>query len=120
MNAALIILIILFISTSAATCFSTNTVVSFENKSDIFIDSVVVYIQNYKFSFKNIKKHTETIRKISRDSIILNKHDIMVRAYLYDKDKSNFQGGLYYNDLSGSLNDKYLIILNENLNITIK
>ncbi|MEJ7829170.1 MAG: hypothetical protein WKF91_13260 [Segetibacter sp.] len=117
---ASLILIVLYISTSAATCFSTYTEVSFQNKSDKFIDSVVVYIQNYKFSFNNINKHAEISKKISKDSIIINKHDITVHAYLYDKGKSNFEGGFYYNDLSGSLNDKYLIILNDNLNVTIR
>lgn len=115
-----ILLNIVLIAIITPACISSkHTVIVFDNKSGKSLDSVVVHIQNYKFSFKNIKPNTKTNKVILKDSIILNKRDIMIRAHFYDKDKSDFKGGFYYNDLSRSLNNSYILILDKNLNATI-
>jgi hypothetical protein len=117
---AFLVIIFCITATAGACIFSKETEITFENQSNIFIDSVVVNIQNYSFTLKDIKPNSLVYKKIPRDSIRLNKHDIMIRTILFDKEKSNFQGGFYYNDLSGELRNSYTITLNNNLIATIK
>lgn len=108
------------LSIMAIACTSGHTVIKFENRSEKFIDSAVIHVQDLKVVVTNISPHTEIVRRLSSAGIKLNKHDVTIRVYLYDKAKSKFIGGFYYNDLSGALNDKYTLTLREDLNTVIR
>lgn len=99
---------------------SSHTVIKLENKSNVFIDSAVVYIQNYKCLFTNIRPKTTLSKAIFKDSIVTNNHDITIRTSLYDKNETGFTGGFYYNDLSGFPRDMYFITIQEDLNVIVK
>ena len=90
------------------------TSVSFENKSEKYIDSVVFYINNFKLKIININPGETKQEAVNMDSVKLNNHDAIVRAYIYIKD-SLFRDTYNYNDLRGDLNEKYTLILNKDL-----
>jgi len=122
MKTALIfaVLIILGIIMARSFIFPNHTVIHLENKSDKIIDSAIIHIQNYEIKVLNIAPQAKISREVSKDSIALNNHDITIRIELFDKSKSQFNGGLYYNDLSGLPNSSYKITLNEDLNTVIE
>lgn len=122
MKTALIILmlIILSIFLGKIFIFPSNTVLHFQNNSNKVIDTAIIYIQSYKLSIYKIAPHTNIKRRVPKDSIASNKHDITIRVNLIDKAKSNFKGGVYYNDLSGLLNNSYTLTLDDNLKTVIR
>jgi len=122
MKSVLVFSVVIIISiTLGNSCISDRyTVINFENNSDKVIDTAIIHIQNYKLSLFNIDPHTNIKRQVPKDSIASNKHDIMIRVYLFDKDKSQFKGGFYYNDLSGLLSNNYTLTLDSSLNTIIR
>ena len=92
-------------------CFlSQKVTLTFINDSSINIDSVVFSMNNYKCKMQIMKLQSKTAITIYPDSIRLNNHDVIVRAYLYIKD-SLFRGASNYNDLYGGLDKGYKLIL---------
>jgi len=96
--------------------FKTDVV--FENKSERKIDSVVFHLNNYKFNIKDIKPNEEKRQEIMSNQVTLNNHDVIFRAYIYEKD-SLLRHTNSYNDLSGSLVKNYTLILNKDLTTKI-
>lgn len=117
-----LLLILLCFGCTQASRFVGNNVVKiiFENNSPKNIDTAIIYINDYKFSIHNIDTGKIIIRNISVDSITLNNHDVTIRSYLINKEKTNFKGGFYYTDLGGSLNSTYKITVLRNLNAKIE
>ncbi|MBS1554569.1 MAG: hypothetical protein JSU09_06565 [Bacteroidetes bacterium] len=99
--------------------FQKRTTFTVENKSDLFLDSVVFKVNNVTFSIKNISPSSEARQTIKTDSVRTNNHDVMITASVYSKGKL-VKGGFYYNDLSGSLNPTYVLVLKADLTTTLK
>ncbi len=100
--------------------FPGYTVIHFENNSKKVIDSAIIQFQKNKIKLFNIAPQGNIYRKVPKDSIATNKHEIIIRIYLFDKDKSNFKDGFYYDDLSGYPNNRYRITLNDDLKTVIR
>jgi len=104
-----------------ARCNSSNySRIDFQNDSNLFIDSAKIQIQNYSVIFQSVKPHSVKQKKIFKDSVATNNHDITIHAIVYDRNKSNFTGGYYYTDLGGYLKNEYTISVTDSLKIVIR
>jgi hypothetical protein len=99
---------------------SSETSISFTNKSNKKIDSALVSINGLQILFPAIKPNEQITKTIFKDSIPSNKHDVMIIANIYSKDTSKPADGFYYDDLSGLINDKYTITLTANNHIDVR
>jgi hypothetical protein len=107
----LIIISIFLITTFGWKCFQQkSTELKFNNQSNIFIDSVVFFVNNCKWKMNSIKPNSSRKNMVNLDSLQLNNHDVTVRANLYLKD-SLFRGAYNYDDLRGDLAESYILIL---------
>ncbi|MBC7935383.1 MAG: hypothetical protein H7Y86_08535 [Rhizobacter sp.] len=91
---------------------SNSTVLTFDNKSNLYIDSVVFAVNNAPYTISKIGPKTTKSEKVTFDTIKLNNHDVTVVAKIFLKD-SLFRGGDHYTDLSGSLRAEYILTLKE-------
>ncbi len=108
---SLLYIAILLFSTFGWKCFrQKSTELKFNNQSNVFIDSVVFFVNNCKWKMNSIKPNSNTKNSVTLDSLVLNNHDVVVIANLYLKD-SLFRGAYNYNDLSGDLAESYTLIL---------
>lgn len=94
--------------------YNKKTTFVFENKSNLIVDSVTFTINNYKSKIINIKPAEKGLRVILNDSIDVNLHDVTVIGSIFVNGQL-IKGGFYYNDLSGSLNEKYTLTLNRDM-----
>jgi hypothetical protein len=99
---------------------SSETSISFVNKSSKQIDSALVSINGLQILFPAIKPSEQVTKTIFKESIPSNKHDVMITSNIFSKDTSKPTGGFYYNDLSGFVNDKYTITLTANNHIDVR
>lgn len=122
MKAGLIlsVLLILGLLLGKSFLFPNHIVLHFENNSKKVIDSVIIHIQNHKLKLFNVQPYTNVTRKVPKDSIVLNNHDITVRTLILDKKGSNFKDGFYHEDLSGLRNRSYVITVNADLSTLIR
>lgn len=117
----LLLILLCFGCTQVSRFVRNNDVeIIFENKSSKIIDTAIVYIQDYKFFLFKINAGRQVTRNIPLDSITLNNHDVTIRAYITNIERTNFKGGFYYDDLSGALNSTYKITVENNLNTKIE
>ncbi len=114
----LIIVICFFINCSFVK--QNKVEITIENNSKQVIDTASILIQDYKFSTYNIKPNTIFTKIIDVDSITLNSHDVMIRAYFLNSEKRNYKNGFYYTDLGGYLNNRYTITVDNDLNVKIR
>ena len=98
---------------------NTKTKVVFENKSDLQIDSVVLTINKYRCKIANIGPAERRTREILKDSIDTNKHDVMVRGFIF-VNGNLIKDEYHYNDLSGSISESYTLTLNRDLTVSLK
>jgi hypothetical protein len=97
-----------------------NTIsITFENKSNITIDSAAVCINNFTTFFRVIKPGKSITQVIYRDSIKVNNHSYSIYSNIYSQDTSKTSGGFFYTDLGGSIENEYVVVLNEKLHIEI-
>lgn len=102
---------ILFLTTFGWKCFQQkSTELKFNNQSNIYIDSVVFFVNNSKWKMDSIKPNSNRKNMVNLDSLRLNNHDVTVKAHLYLKD-SLFRGAYNYDDLRGDLAERYILIL---------
>ncbi|MBC7935369.1 MAG: hypothetical protein H7Y86_08465 [Rhizobacter sp.] len=99
-------------------CSPNSTVLTFENKSGLHIDSVLFTINNASYKIRKIGPNTTIRERVTFDTIKLNNHDVMVMAKIFLKD-SFFRGGFHYNDLYGGLDDEYILTLKEDSTTTL-
>jgi len=104
----------------ALSCNRDNKIhILFENSSDQHLDSTIIYFNDYPFTIKNIKPHSSLDTSILRSYINHNTHDVNIRVGIFNNKRIQFEGGTYYNDLSGSFDDQYEIIVNRNKKVVI-
>ena len=99
-------------------CSGKSTVLTFYNKANISIDSIIFMLNNYKYKMENIGSKSIVSRKIYIDTIRLNGHDVIIIAKIYKKD-SLFRGGMHYNDLYGGVEKEYKLTLNKDLTTSL-
>src|ERR1700733_9272792 len=101
-------------------CSSSNITVIVSNDTVSNIDSMVLYIQNYRLIINHIPVGASLQKQVPKDSIYFNHHDFMVRASVYDKITPEGRNGMYYDDLTfAGSSDKYIITATHNLEVTI-
>lgn len=102
-------MVVILLSWSCAYFRSTN--LTFVNESRVYVDSVGFTLNNYKCEMLIAIAPGATVKKIIYpDSIRLNSHDIVVHASIYVKGKL-FKYLYDYNDLYGSLDKGYKLVL---------
>ena len=117
----MLLILLCFGCTQVSRFVGNNDVeIIFENKSSKIIDTAIVYIQDYKFFLFKINAGRQVTRNIPLDSTTLNNHDVTIRVYITNIERTNFKGGFYYDDLSGALNSTYKITIENNLNTKIQ
>ena len=101
-------------------CFSKKVKVEFHNESKIHLDSILITINNYSTIIPATAPFSTTVRSIPQDSININPHDVHVQAIPYDKNKTNFKGGNFYNDLFMPNQSVYTLILRPDSTVVMK
>ncbi len=120
MKALTIVFLLVLITTQGSCLFSNRVKIKLHNGSDIYLDSTVIFVNNYKLTIAGISPASSFVRNIPEDSIQINPHDVVVRAIAYDKNNTKFKGGLYYNDLFMPNKSLYTITLTKDSTIIIQ
>jgi hypothetical protein len=97
--------------------FSQSKII-FNNDSNVKIDSVIFHINSSTFISYNVGVKSQKQILINSDSVKLNNHDVVVRAEIFAYGNL-FRGASFYNDLSGSLSNCYILNLKSDSTTTL-
>jgi hypothetical protein len=115
---SLSLIVFFFIGVSCG--HSNNITLSLKNETDHYLDSGVLYMNDYKVLVRNIRPNSSIDTNIVRDSITHNTHDVTIRVSLFTKNKISFKGGFYYSDLGGYFNNRHKITIKRNMNVIVE
>lgn len=109
-NIVLVLSLIFLVFIAWKSCIQHKTKLTVINNSDVSIDSIIFYLNNYKHKSGAAPPFTKKTEMVYPDSIQLNRRDVIIRAELYLKD-SLYREAAFYNDLSSGLQKGYTVTL---------
>lgn len=98
-------------------CKNPTTTLLFENRSELVIDSVVVYIQQYRMVFRKVLPNTSVSRLILHDSVQNRRNDFTIKARVYAG--SLTKQGMYHTRLSSLPDVMYTITHNSSAKLDV-